>query len=338
MLIVKADAYGHGLTQMSFLAEQEGIECLGVAIAEEGITIREAGVRLPVLIFGALNQAGMDSAAVHDLIVTLPSIQSIEMAKLAAQRAGKPLQAHFKLETGMNRIGIHSQDDLLLALDLLRTAHDVHICGAFTHFADANNSSSYYTDEQIRRFEVFSAMLPQDILLHAAATGGIIFKPEASFNMVRAGIGIYGYPPKNSPVDFGPCMTLTAEVSFVKTIQAGESVGYGCTFTAQRPMKIATLAIGYGDGYSRLMSNRGRVLIAGVSCPITGLVCMDQMMVDASGVDYLEPGDEAVLIGGQGDEFIGADEVADICGTIPYEVLLSIGARVPRIYLDADEE
>lgn len=338
MLVVKADAYGHGIIPVSRLAQLEGVDCLGVAIAEEGMTIREAGINLPVLIFGALNQAGMDAAAAHDLIVALTSAQSVEMAKLAAQRARKPIQVHLKLDTGMNRIGIRREDELLLTLDLLKAAPQVQLCGAFTHFADANNSSSRYTDEQIRRFQAFTKLLPQNITLHASATGGMVFKPVAGFNLVRIGIGVYGYAPKNSPISFEPSLMLAAEVSFVKTVQAGESVGYGCTFTAPKPMKIATLAIGYGDGYPRLMSNRGRVLIAGISCPITGLVCMDQMMVDASGVDSLSPGDEAVLIGSQGEQFIGADEVAELCGTIPYEVLLSITARVPKIYIDANEE
>lgn len=337
MLVVKADAYGHGIVSVSRLAHEESVDCLGVAIAEEGVTIREAGITTPVLIFGALNQDGMDAAARFDLIVTLPNCDGVDMAALAAQRAGKPIHGHLKLDTGMNRIGIREESELLLALERLEREPRVHLMGAFTHFADANNSDSRFTDHQIKRFRAFSKLLPSGLTLHAAATGGILFNPEAGFNMVRIGIGIYGYAPQNSHLGFEPCLTLSAEVAFVKTIGAGESVGYGCTYTAQQAMKIATLAIGYGDGYPRLMSNRGRVLIHGVSCPIVGLVCMDQLMVDVSAVDSVKQGDSAVLIGKQGDEFIGADEVAQICQTIPYEVLLSFSGRVPKIHIHTEE-
>lgn len=338
MLVVKADAYGHGIIPVSRLAQQEEVDSLGAAIAEEGVAIREAGITTPVLVFGALNQEGMDAAARFGLIVSLPSADSVYMASDAAKSAGKPIQAHLKLDTGMNRIGIRKKSELLVALERIHQSPLVQLVGTFTHFADANNSDSCFTDMQIERFQAMTKLLPQHLTLHASATGGILFKPQTAFNMVRFGIGAYGYAPKNSPIGFEPSLTLTAEVAFVKNIKAGQSVGYGCTFTAPAPMTIATLAIGYGDGYPRLMSNRGRVLIHGISCPITGLVCMDQIMVDASAVDHVVPGDEAILIGKQGNELIGADEAAQICQTIPYEILLSVSGRVPKIYIPTDEE
>ena len=337
MVVAKADGYGHGLEEVGSTAQHAGADFLGVALAEEGITLRQSGVTLPILCFGALNQAGFDASVKWGLTATVADAAGARMAESAARKVGKALDVHVKLETGMNRVGIAGTEELRAVLRVMEASSYLQLKGAYTHFADSDSPRSAYTHLQGQRFLALTDLLPKGLMLHAGASGGALFYPEYHFDMVRMGIALYGYPPQNSPVMFQPCLELTAEVTFVKEIKAGESVGYGCTFTANRPMRVATLGIGYGDGYPRALSNRGRVLIHGVSCPVIGRVCMDQCMADVSALESVVPGDEAVMIGRRGTEAVGADELAELCGTIPYEILLLPGRRVPRYY-PQDEE
>ena len=332
MVVAKADGYGHGLTAVGEAALDEGADFLGVALAEEGIILRKAGNNMPILCFGALNQAAFEAAARWNLTATVPDIRSAKLADRAARQAGLPLDIHVKLETGMNRIGVTDEAELREIMQLIGTSSSLRLKGAYTHFADADVPDSEYTHLQARRFKDLCCYLPEGLMQHAGASGGALFYPEYHFDMVRMGIALYGYPPQSSPLQFQPCLELSAEVSFIKTIGAGEPVGYGCTFTAQKSMRVATLGIGYGDGYPRAMGNRGRALIRNTSCPIIGRVCMDQCMADVSMVPDVRPGDEAVLVGSRGCEYIGADELAKLCDTIPYEILLHPGRRVPRYY------
>ena len=332
MAVAKADGYGHGLAAVGAAAQEEGADFLGVALAEEGIALREAGNKMPVLCFGALNQAAFEAAAKWQLTATVPDARSAGLAAEAAVKVNRPLDIHLKLETGMNRIGVTDEAELRAAMNIISNSPLLRLKGVYTHFADSDAPGSAYTHLQAERFKALCKLLPGSLIRHAGASGGALFYPEYHFDMVRMGIALYGYPPQDSPVNFLPCMELTAEVSFVKTIQAGEPVGYGCSYTAENTMRVATLGIGYGDGYPRALSNRGRALIRNVSCPIIGRVCMDQCMADVSHVEGVLPGDEAVLIGRRGQELIGADELARLCGTIPYEILLLPGRRVPRFY------
>lgn len=338
LLVVKADAYGHGIVQCSQAAQREGVDWLGVALVEEGMVVRQAGVTTPILVFGALNREGMEAAAQNDLTVPLPDVNSVQLAQAAAQLAGKPIDAHIKLDTGMNRIGARNKEELLALLAALKQAPLVHVTGVFTHFADADTPAREYTDFQLARFRELLPLLPEGLLVHAAATGAALFRPDAHFDMVRVGTGLYGYPPEGSPVAFKPCIRIAAEITFVKTLQAGESVSYGCIYTADRETRVATVAAGYGDGYPRALSNQGRVLVHGVSCPIIGRICMDQFMVDVSAVPDVRPGDEALLIGEQGGAFIGANELARKIDTVTYDILLAPGARIPKFYLSDEKE
>ena len=333
LLVVKADAYGHGIIPCSQAAQRAGADWLGVAIAEEGVAIRQGGVTMPVLVFGALNSDGMEAAAQHGLTVSLTDANSVRLAQRAAELAGKPVNAHIKLDTGMNRIGARNRDEVLAILAALEQSPLVRATGVFTHFANAETPVQEFTDVQMSRYRELLKLLPGGLLTHAAATGGLLFRPDAHFDMVRLGIGLYGYPPADSPVKFKPCMRVAAEITFVKTIQTGDNVSYSNTFTAEREMRVATVALGYGDGYHRTLSNKGYVLVHGKPCRVLGRVCMDQMMVDASAVPDVRPGDEAVLLGEQDGACIGADELASLAGTIPYDILLSWSARVPKFYL-----
>lgn len=338
LAVVKADGYGHGIEAVGLAAEQAGADYLGVALAEEGLALREAGVRLPILCFAALNQAGYDALAREDISAAIPSLDCLHMADLAAGKAGKPLRLHLKLETGMNRIGIAGEEELRQTLDIIARHPLLALEGAFTHFAWADPAGGEYTRSQGERFRRLASLLPEGLILHAGATGGALFFPEYRLNMVRLGIALYGYAPKGSALAVEPCLSLLSEVTFVKRVEEGAFISYGCTYRAERPMTVATVAIGYADGYRRELGNRARVLIRGVPCPVVGRVCMDQLMVDASAVPDAAPGDEVTLIGAQGGERIGADELAALCGTIPYEILTSVGKRVPRVYLSGKGE
>jgi alanine racemase len=338
LLVVKADAYGHGIVPCSVAAQEEKVDWLGVALAEEGMQVRQAGVSLPILVFGALNAEGMDCACEHGLTIPLPDAHSVHLAQAVAEKYNKTIDAHIKLDTGMGRIGARTPEEVQSILQTLVACPRVKLKGVFTHLANADGEDRTYTDMQLKRFAELRAPLPQGLLVHMAASGGAMFRPDTHFGMVRVGTALYGYPPEGSPVAFKPCIRISAEITFVKHIEPGESVSYGCTFTASKSTKVATIAVGYGDGYPRALSNKGRVLIHGQSCPIIGRVCMDQFMVDASGVENVQPGETAVLIGRQGQAFIGADELARTIGTVTYDILLSPGSRIPKRYTYQPEE
>jgi alanine racemase len=331
MAVVKADAYGHGLVQIAQAAQQGGADWLGVALAEEGIALRKAGIQLPILVLVGLLGEGAAAAAQYGLTLTIHTPEQLEAAALAAKGTGVPVEAHLKLDTGMNRIGIKEFRDLRAVLRAFEEQSQVRLTGAYTHFACADSSPDF-TDGQLTHFMEMAQYLPHHLLLHACGSSAILTRPDAHFDMVRAGISLYGYAPVPTEVPLKPVLSWMAEINYVKSVPEGESIGYGATYTAPKPMRIATLSVGYGDGYSRLLSNRGRVLINGCSCPIVGRTCMDMTMVAITDAGSVKAGDEAVLIGAQGEETITASELATLMGTIPYEVLLNISRRVPRIY------
>lgn len=333
LAVVKADAYGHGLVPVARSAEKAGADWLAVAIAEEGEALREAGIRLPILILGPVNELGARAAVRCGLTMMAFCPPHIRAAQSAAEATGLPAQVHIKLDTGMNRVGLKTAGELKELLEAAGRAKNVRITGAFTHFADGGNPDTRFTEAQLERFRAFLPLLPPGILIHAAAST-MIPRPEARFQMVRAGISLYGYPAVPYPEKMQPILSWEAEVTHVKGISAGEAVGYGVTFHAREDMRIATIAAGYGDGYSRGLSNKGQVLINGRRCPVVGRICMDQLMADVSGAGPVRAGDSAVLIGKQGEAQILADELAELTGTIPYEVLLSISPRVPRVYVE----
>lgn len=338
LLVVKADAYGHGIVECARVAEQEGMDWLGVGMAEEGILLRQAGILLPILIFSAQSERAMLAAAKAGLTLPVYSAACVEMANRAAVKAGQPLDVHIKVDSGMNRLGLRSKEELLALMAALEQAPMLRLGGAFTHFADADNLDPAYTRQQFERFQALCALLPEGILLHAAATSGMLAHPQTRLSMVRLGIGAYGYPPVPHELPLQPVLRLLAEVNFVKDVNQGDRIGYGCSFQADRPMRVATLAIGYGDGYHRALSNRGFVMMQGRRCAILGRICMDQMMVDVSGLPDVQPGDEALLLGRRGADAISADELASLAGTISYELLLSLKPRVPRYFVDKEEE
>ena len=335
MAVVKANAYGHGLVQVAQVALAHGADWLGVAIPEEGETLRQAGVDAPILVLGAVNEKGAEASVRFDLTQTVFDPERVKMLEAAAARQHKMVSVHLKCDTGMGRIGVRTRAELEAVLDALKSAPHVRLTGAFTHFADADGEEADYSLEQIRAFDAFRALLPRDLLFHAAASSAGARYPAARYQMVREGIALYGCPCVKEMPPLIPALSWHTEIVYVKALPAGSCVSYGCTFRAEKEMRVATLPVGYGDGYHRALSGKGQVLIGGKRCPVVGRVCMDQMMVDVTALPETEArlGAPVTLLGRQGREEITAEELAGWAGTISYEMLLAATARVPVAYI-----
>lgn len=343
MLPVKANAYGHGLVEVARAAEQGAwAEWLAVATVDEGIAIRTGGVRLPVLKFSHPFRTDEAQAAVrHGLSVAVVDAASIELVAQAARDEGIEAAVHLKLDTGMGRIGAPPESAVALG-QLIDATQGVRLDGIFTHLPVADDPArNDVTTAALDRFDVAVNRVTQARgavpWMHSANSGAII-TGLARGNLVRPGIAAYGYfPDAATPraVELRPAMTITTQVSFIKQVSAGTTVGYGRTWTAATDTWIASIPIGYGDGFSRHNSNSGRVLIDGRSYPVAGRVCMDQTMIDLGPKPpSIRVGDEVVLLGTSGTERIDADELAARSHTISYEVLTQVSARVERRYVD----
>ena len=337
MAVVKANAYGHGLIEVSRFLERQPVEYLGVANAEEGVALRVAGIKAPILVFTlpALSQSRLFGD--FGLECTICSEPDARLLNAEGQRRGQTLPVHLKVDTGMNRIGVKVAD-LAKLLKILGTMPRLEIKGVYTHFATADRKESTFTRTQLEEFRRALEVLRKEGVspehVHCAGSGAIMHLPESYFTMVRPGLALYGsYPSDKISKRFRvePALTLKTRVSLVKWIGSGETVSYGRRFTAKRRTQIATLPIGYADGYPRALSGRAEVLLAGRRFPVVGTICMDQLMVDVGRAD-VGVGDEAILIGRQGGQTINAWDLARLAATIPYEIFTNISSRVPRIY------
>ena len=341
LAVVKANAYGHGMEQAAHAALESGSAYLGVAFAEEGVRLRNSGVNAPILLLGATDEEHMDAVIARELTPAVFTADSIAALQRHANALGKTCRIHIKADTGMNRIGFTNEADFTAALQLLREhCPNLILDGLFTHFAVSERPDPSFTMQQAERFKRFAGLARSfgfSPLLHAANSAAALHLPETQFDMVRGGIAMYGCHPAGhavSGVDLRPVMSWHTVLTHVKTIPANEGVSYGLKFVSPREMRVGTLAVGYGDGYKRCLSGKADVLVRGKRARQIGTVCMDQMMIDLSGVPDARPGDEVTLLGTQGNETITADELADKAGTISYEILLSISERVPRVYTD----
>lgn len=334
LAVVKANAYGHGLIPVAHTALGAGAKWLGVAIPEEGEALRRSGVTAPILILGDVNARGMRAAIENGLTLTVFEPRAVEALSGLCHALNRTADVHIKLDTGMGRIGVRDEGELTRLLRALEGAKGVHLTGVFTHFADADGEDETFSLEQLARFERMSALLPKGILRHAAASAASLRYPKARFDMVRAGIILYGYPPAHTALDVKPALRWITSIAYIKEIEPGDTVSYGRTFTAARRTRVATLPVGYGDGYPRALSNRADVLVAGQRCPIIGRVCMDQTMIDVTDVLGAKAGDPAVLLGTEGGQTIDAEELARLTDTISYEILLSPSGRVPIEYVN----
>lgn len=341
MAIVKANAYGHGIVEISKHALNAGAVALGIAIPEEGITLRHEGIDCEILVLGGIDVHQIDAIVDYNLSVCL---FSSDMAKLLNQRAkakNKCVKVHVKIDSGMGRIGVRDRDDILQLCQLVANMNNLRLEGIFTHFACADECDNNYSLIQLDHFkEIVSAVNNAKIYpkwIHAANTDAIFNFPESHFNMVRSGIGIYGYSSEagvKSRTGLEPILSWHTKVVHIKEVEPGCSVSYGRSYVARNHRRVATLPVGYGDGYNRLLSNRGWVLIKGMKAPILGNICMDQMMVDITDISDVVIGEDVVLIGQQGNESISANDLAKLCHTISYEVLTNINMRVPRVHVE----
>jgi alanine racemase len=330
MFVVKGNAYGHDAALCAGAAERSrAADWLGVSSVEEGVALRDAGARLPILILGSLYPFESVLAAVaHDLTPVVASLESARRLGEVALRIGRRVDCHVKVDTGMGRIGAGPD----AALDIVRALSDnksVRVQGIYTHLASAEDGAKF-TAVQLKRFRrVVDALTREGLrppLVHAANSAGALRHPGARFDMVRPGLAAYGLYP-----GFEPALTLKSKIVFLKTVAKGTPISYGGTWKAKRPARVATLPIGYGDGYARALSNKAAVLVGGRRCPVVGRVTMDQTMVDVTAVPSARVGDDAVLIGRQGRAEISAAELARLCGTIPYETATALSSRVPRV-------
>ena len=338
LAVVKADAYGHGIVQVARNALHAGADWLAVARTDEGGVLRRAGVTAPILVLGAASGQEIGDGVRNHLTLTVTDPRMVHAVQRWAAKEGRRGLVHLKIDTGMGRIGVRDEDEVRAMLTALDACLDVSLTGVFTHFADADGDSDAYTRMQLTRFNQLTSMLPDGIIRHCANSAAIHRYPEAAMDMVRAGISMYGYPPVPTALPLRPVMEWRTAVTYVKTVHPGDKVSYGCTFTADKPMTLATVACGYGDGYHRCASGRAEVIIQGVRCPVIGRICMDQMMADVSALDDVVPGDEAVLIGCEGDSVITAEDLGAWSGTISYEVLLAATERVHRRWINGCDE
>lgn len=333
--VVKADAYGHGAVPVATAALAAGVNYLAVSMTQEALELREAGIMAPILILGAQTPEHEKALVDNNITQAVFDLKSAEALSAAAIQDNKIAKVHLAVDTGMNRIGCRPSEAGELAKAISALPH-VELEGVFSHFAMADEADKTYSHMQVERFkealkniEDAGVKIP---IVHLDNSAGITELPECQFNMVRQGITLYGWWPSREVkqcLDLKPVMTLKAEIVFIKDIPVGEKVSYGCTFTTERPTRLATLPLGYADGISRKLSNKGYVSIRGYKAPIVGRVCMDQLMVDVTDVPNASVGDEAIIFGG-GE--ISLDTVADWMETINYEVICLLSTRIPRKY------
>jgi alanine racemase len=334
MAMVKADGYGHGVVAAVRAFREGGATRFGVALPGEALELRRAGVDAPLLVVGWAHPDAHRAMIEAGVELTIPDAASLGAVVAAAEQAGRPAHVHLKVDTGMNRQGVRPEEVPVLLAQIAAANRHLRLEGVFTHFADADGDDPAVTERQHERFlpvaDAVRDAHPQ-ALVHCANSAAALRFPHMRHGAVRPGIALYGYlPPNCPPISVRPAMTVCAVVTHVKTVRAGETVGYGCTWTAPRDARVATVAAGYADGLHRAQSNRGVMLAAGVRCPIVGTVSMDQATIDVSAADGVSVGDAVIIVGGRGAQRLGADEVAAVENTISYEVLCAISARVPR--------
>ena len=337
LAVVKADAYGHGVLPISLQLEKLGVEYLGVAIAEEGIELRRGGAKAPILVLGGIYSSELDPFFRFNLTPVVFRKDSLQLLSREAEKRGKKIKVHLKVDTGMGRLGV----PLNLWHHFLKEVKrfpKIEIEGILSHFSMTDEEVNY-TQSQWKAFQGAVA-IAQEIgissrYLHMANSAILTAFPPCPGNLVRPGIMLYGsYPsPKfQNLIKLKPVMTLKTRIHYLKSMLPKSRISYGGTFITKKESLIATLPIGYADGYNHHLSNRGEVLIRGRRAPVVGMVCMDFIMADVTDIPNVSIGDEVILMGKQGGEEITAGEIAGKIGSIPYEVLCSIGKRVPRIY------
>ena len=334
LVTVKADAYGHGIVEVSKKLQALGVDCFGVASIEEALTLRSNKIKKPILVLGMIFPEHAKKIIENDLTATVCTEDVADALSKEALKKNKIANIHIKIDTGMGRLGVWYNEAANFVIGISRL-EGLNVEGLFTHFPLAD-SDPYFTNSQIDLFEKISSKLRQDLkikFVHCANSMGIIGYTKGHFNFVRPGLIVYGlYPKPGMNIKLKPVMSLKTKIVFVKKVPPLLGVSYGHTHLSVSDSTIAVLPIGYGDGYPRVLSNKSDVLIRGKRCRIIGSICMDQMIVDVSHLKDPLVGEEAVLIGKQKNNQISAEELAGLSNTISYEIVCGIGARIPRIY------
>jgi len=340
MIVVKANAYGHGLGDVAKHLSAEA-DYIGVAVLEEGIYLRGLGITCPILVLGGIWGDQIPQYLKHDLSLTASSVERLEQIDEVAGQMGVRAKVHLKIDTGMERIGVHYYSAQTLQETALR-CKSVEVEGIFSHFANADSNDLTHSRLQLERFEgvldfYTKHHLPMPIR-HMANSAAILQLPESHYDMVRPGImlyGVYPAPDVKHSVAIRPALTWKSRVVYFKVVKPGHPVSYGSTWQSEQPTRVVTLPVGYGDGYFRSLSNKTQVIIRGNKYPQVGRICMDQMMVNIE-TDSAFNGDEVILLGEAGAQAITTQDLAEWAGTIPYEILTNINTRVPRVYLNEE--
>ncbi len=344
MAVVKADAYGHGAVKTARRAVESGADWLGVARLDEALELRYAGIDAPVLVFGYIYPDQVPIACDLNITVTVYDLDMAEALSCEAEACRAKLRVHLKTDTGMGRVGMIVPDKTCFdMIQHMAQLPGIELEGIYTHFAAADHEDRTYTMMQTQRFVcLLDGLARRGIFFrirHAANSAAIMSLPESHFDMVRAGIAMYGLYPgpalKNSQISLVPAMELKSIITSVKKVPAGFFVSYGMTYETAKPTCLASVPIGYADGFSRLFSSNGHMLVKGCKAPVAGRVCMDQTMVDVGEIPGVAAGDEVVIMGAQKDMVIGADELAAKINTINYEIVSGLTSRVKRVYSDS---
>lgn len=339
--IIKADAYGHGSVETAKVLLDNGADWLAVAVVDEGLNLRKNGITAPILLLGYTPELRLNDVINNGFIQTVYSYDTAKKLSDAASALSKKAVIHIKIDTGMGRIGYRVNEESADEIVKISKLPNIDVNGMFTHFSTADEADKAYTLEQYNKFVKMNDMLEERGLhipvKHAANSAAIMDFDNMMFNMVRPGIILYGaYPSdevKKENLSLSPAMSIKTHVSYVKDVNEGDSISYGRKYTAPSKRRIATIPVGYADGFIRAYSKGGKVLVRGEYAPIVGRICMDQFMVDVTDIDGVEVNDEVVLMGKQGDKEITADFIASVLDTINYEVFCTLSKRVPRQYI-----
>lgn len=336
MAVIKADAYGHGASSIAPELVAAGADAFGVASIDEAVELRQLGISIPILILGATGADDAVDAVRYNVSMTVWYPAQIEAIRDACIAVGKKAAVHLKIDTGMGRLGVRTDKELIEMLRSIEKTNEVELEGVFTHFATADEADSAYFSKQIARFQQAVSIVHNrgfNPLIHAGNSAVTLHFPELHFDMVRPGFALYGYDPGPDSVDYlHPAMQWESRIVNLKWVQAHEGVSYGATYHTDKETLIATVPVGYADGYRRSIGNSGYVLVKGNRAPVIGRVCMDQMMIDVTNIPGIELNDKVVLLGEMDNESITANEMGSWQDTIGYEVLCAVGKRVPRFY------
>ena len=343
LAVVKADAYGHGALEVAKVSLYNGADYLGVATCDEAVELRNAGIQVPILILSKTVKAQLESVINYGITQAVYTYDMACELSAVAKQLNKKALVHIKIDTGMSRIGFLPNEESLNVIEDIFNLDNIEVTGVFTHFSTADEENKDFTLEQYNRFVYMTDNIEKNghkgLIRHCANSAAIIDMPQYQMDMVRAGIIIYGMYPSDfvsKSIDLKPAMRIRSQIIHIKQLDENIGIGYGRTYYTNKKTVVATVPIGYADGYSRLLSNKARVIINGHYANVIGNVCMDQLMLDVTGIPC-NVGDDVILMGKVGDLEITAEELAQIEGTINYEIVCDVGKRVPRVYIKNNE-